>query len=94
MRNVSFDSGLAWRNGREPVSLPVALETAGVQRKPVFARNRPHSAFVVQLLATAERDPQTRLVRRAHPNDAKLSYMGRRNPAELGLAGQAISKSV
>jgi hypothetical protein len=57
-------------------------ESAGVelvalaQPSPVSPRPapRPNSTFVAHLIATADRDPQTRLLRRGSPADAQTAY--------------------
>lgn len=48
--------------------------TSAVDRAPKFANTRPDANFVTQLIATAERLPQTRQLRRAAPADALSAY--------------------
>ncbi len=48
--------------------------TPSVYRAPRFSVTRPDANFVAQLIATAERLPQTRELRRATPADALSAY--------------------
>jgi hypothetical protein len=54
--------------------VPVAQ---AVYQAPRRAISRPNASFVVQLIATAERDPQTRNLRRAAPADVLSAYSAR-----------------
>jgi hypothetical protein len=48
---------------------------------PAGELRRPLSAFLAQLIATREGDPQTRALRRAEPADAVATYAAARAPA-------------
>lgn len=61
-------------------------ERSGPQRPALrsFAITRHNSSFVTQLIATAAHVPQTRILRRASPEDAQSSYraaLGKNRPA-------------
>ena len=63
----------------EPGAIPaeralVVVSHAHPAEPALMARTRPSSAFVAQLIATAQHAPQTRERRRAAPADAALSY--------------------
>lgn len=57
----------------EAVSVELVPLAQPVQRSPRTAP-RPAPAFVAQLIATADRAPQTRLLRRASLADAQTAY--------------------
>jgi hypothetical protein len=57
-----------------PVSSPPPPGLAGELRRPL-------SAFLAQLIATREGDPQTRTLRRAEPADAVATYAAAGMPA-------------
>ena len=50
---------------------------APAEWKHTVSQPRPNSIFVTQLIATAERDPQTRHLRRATAADAQTAYSAR-----------------
>lgn len=54
--------------------------------------SRPLAAFLAQLIATAQRVPQTRRRRRAEPNEVSVIYAAVSAPA--ARAGRAISRSM
>jgi hypothetical protein len=56
------------------------------------AGSRPSAVFLAQLIATAQRAPQTRRRRRAEPNVAVTIYAAVSAPA--ALKGRAISRSM
>jgi hypothetical protein len=56
------------------------------------AGSRPSAAFLAQLIATAERVPQTRRRRRAGPNEVSLIYAAVSTPA--ARTGNAICQSM
>jgi hypothetical protein len=56
------------------------------------AGSRPAAVFLAQLIATAQRAPQTRRRRRAEPNVAVTIYATVSAPA--ALMGRAISRSM
>jgi hypothetical protein len=61
---------------------------ASEQRSQASIRplSRPSSIFVTHLIATAERAPQTRSLRRATPADAQAAYNATQRPvADTGF---------
>lgn len=78
------DGGVA--DARPPcvALVPVAQPTQWTEKASQQA-SRPASTFVAQLLATAERAPQTRGLRRATAADAQTAYSA--NPRQAGAAG-------
>ena len=62
--------------------VPVAQELRFARKLPL---PRPDPSFVTQLIATAEHEPQPRMLRRAAPADATSAYTTHR-PA-VGEAG-------
>jgi hypothetical protein len=57
--------------------------TAGPERlSTIRPMSRPDPTFVAHLIATAERLPQTRNLRRATPSDALSAYAARLQPAQ------------
>jgi hypothetical protein len=59
--------------GTEPGRALVAVETAREGRVG-RAGPRPSAMFLAQLIAIAQRSPQTRCLRRAEPADASVAY--------------------
>jgi hypothetical protein len=56
------------------------------------ARNRPRADFLAQLIATSAQAPQTRLRRRAEPEEAIAAYYAsNRSPT---LAAHALTRSL
>jgi hypothetical protein len=55
------------------------------------AGSRPLAAFLAQLIATAQRVPQTRRRRRAEPNEVSIIYAAVSEPA--ARVGRAICRS-
>ena len=51
--------------------VPLARELTWAPKLPL---PRPDPSFVTQLIATAEQEPQTRVLRRASPADALSAY--------------------
>jgi hypothetical protein len=47
--------------------------------------SRPDSTFITHLIATAERAPQTRSLRRATPADAQTAYRANRPVQAVGI---------
>jgi hypothetical protein len=52
--------------------------------------SRPASTFVTQLLATAERAPQTRSLRRATAADAQTAYSASQHQVQLQARGTGV----
>ena len=61
-------------NADEPACVELVPVTPSVHRSPRPAPPRPDPTFVAQLIATAERAPQTRGLRRASLADAQTAY--------------------
>jgi hypothetical protein len=69
--------------------VPVASPPRGA---PGFVNPRPDPGFVAQLIATAERLPQTRDLRRAAPADAMSAYRaGQRSMIDAGLLTRHVA---
>jgi hypothetical protein len=77
----------------EDVTPTVALvPVASPRGEPKFANPRPDPGFVAQLIATAERLPQTRNLRRAAPADAMSAYRaGQRSTIDAGLLTRHVA---
>jgi hypothetical protein len=56
------------------------------------AGSRPSAAFLAQLIATAQRAPQTRQRRRAEPSEVSTVYAAASAPA--ARTGRAVSRSM
>ena len=55
---------------------------------PVFEQlSRPDPSFVTHLIATAERAPQTRLLRQATPADALTAYRSAAHQSRIKITG-------
>jgi len=53
----------------------VPVAAASRRLEPVtYGRMRPDPSFVAHLIAMAEQSPQTRLLRRAAPDDVRAAY--------------------
>jgi hypothetical protein len=61
--------------------VPVVTSTQWSQI-PSKQQSRPNSTFVTHLIATAERVPQTRSLRRATPADARTAYTANQHPVQ------------
>jgi hypothetical protein len=68
----------------KPACVALVPVTTAVRRSDAPARHSSRADFIAQLIATAERLPQTRSLRRASPADAEAAYGARRrqNPAQ------------
>jgi len=80
-----------------PADLPQpgrALVLVGLGRDTAVdpAGSRPSAAFLAQLIATAQRAPQTRRRRRAEPNEVSTIYAAVSAPA--AWTGRAIYRSL
>lgn len=69
-----------------PVMAPSAVA------KPANGLARPNPAFVAHLIATAQLAPQTRVLRRASPEEAQAHY--RTRAAATAARGMRMSKTV
>jgi hypothetical protein len=66
-----------------PAGVALVPVTEGSQRPSMLRPlSRPDAGFVAHLIATAERLPQTRNLRRAAPSDALQAYAARLQPAQ------------
>jgi hypothetical protein len=77
--------------GSEPSRALVAVETAREDR-PGGAGPKPSAMFLAQLIAVAQRSPQTRRHRRAEPADASMAYAAAATPP--AWIGRALSRSL
>jgi len=62
------------------VALVPMLQPAQWPHAPGQQLSRPSAIFVTHLIATAERAPQTRLLRRASAADAQTAYRASQQP--------------
>lgn len=69
-----------------PVTPPEAIA------KPANSLARPNPAFVAHLIAMAQQAPQTRMLRRASPDEAQARY--RAQPAATAARGVLTSKII
>src|SRR5882724_10526940 len=58
----------------KPACVALVPVTPAAQWPHTRQRSRPNSTFITHLIATAERAPQTRSLRRATPADAQTAY--------------------
>jgi len=61
-------------NAEEPACVELVPVTQSVHWSPKSAMARPDPTFVTHLIATADRAPQTRCLRRASLEDAQTAY--------------------
>ena len=88
---------LAQSEAGTPADLPQpgrALMVVGPGQRAAVdpAGARPSAAFLAQLIATAQRAPQTRRRRRAEPNEASAIYASIAAPA--ARTGRAVCRSM
>ena len=69
------------------VALVPVVTSAQWSQIPGKQQSRPNSTFVTHLIATAERAPQTRSLRRATPADAQAAYGARWHKAQAPGVG-------
>lgn len=74
-----------------PTGRALALIAAAPTETPASGP-RPSAGFLAQLIATAQRAPQTRQRRRAEPDEAKASYTAAATPA--AWMGRTIYRSM
>jgi len=70
----------------------LVLVGSGPQAAVDPAGSRPSAAFLAQLIATAQRAPQTRQRRRAEPSEVSTIYAAAAAPA--ARTGRAVSRSM
>jgi hypothetical protein len=75
-----------------PPGRALALVASGPQAAVDPAGSRPSAAFLAQLIATAQRVPQTRRRRRAEPSEVSTIYAAVSAPA--ARTGYAVSRSM
>ena len=80
-----------------PAGLPqtgraLVLVRSGPEAAVDPAGSRPSAAFLAQLIATAQRAPQTRQRRRAEPSEVSIVYAAASAPA--ARTGRAVSRSM
>jgi len=69
------------------VALVPMVQASQWSRSPGPQPSRPNSIFVTHLIATAERAPQTRSLRRATAADAQTAYQANQRPVPGAGAG-------
>jgi hypothetical protein len=69
------------------VALVPMVQAAQWSQAPGPQPCRPNSTFVTHLIATAERAPQTRSLRRATAADAQTAYQANQRPVPSAGAG-------
>ena len=69
------------------VALVPMVQAAQWSQAPGPQPSRPNSIFVTHLIATAERAPQTRSLRRATAADAQTAYQANQHPVPGAGAG-------
>ena len=55
---------------------------------PIPSLLRPDPSFVAHLIATVEQAPQTRILRRATPEDAQAAYRSSANQNQIKMTGK------
>jgi hypothetical protein len=83
-------------NNRAPVESRAVLPTIVVRDSasaPSYALARPDPFFVTQLIATAIQVPQTRTLRRASPEDARISYKSTIDQSMLQMRARTMRSS-
>lgn len=79
---LTIDQGTATETLETEAGTALVPVTAPASRaQPVLRLVRPDPSFVTHLIATAERLPQTRPLRRAAPSDALSAYAAATQPA-------------
>src|SRR5579863_8347499 len=77
---------------RRQVSTALVPITPTDREAPAAYANRPSADFLTQLIAISEKMPQTRLRRRAEPQEAIAAYRARGRSA--APSGRALSRSL
>ena len=91
-RLAQFDPRVGTPADRPQPGRALVLVGSGPSASIDPAGSRPSAAFLAQLIATAERVPQTRRRRRAGPNEVSLIYAAVSTPA--ARTGNAICQSM
>jgi hypothetical protein len=74
------------------VSTALVPITPTDREAPAAYANRPSADFLTQLIAISEKTPQTRMRRRAEPQEAIAAYRARGRSA--ASSGRALSRSL
>jgi hypothetical protein len=77
---------------RRQVSTALVPITPTDREAPAAYANRPSADFLTQLIAISEKMPQTRMRRRAEPQEAIAAYRARGRSA--APSGRALSRSL
>jgi hypothetical protein len=77
---------------RRQVSTALVPITPTDREAPAAYANRPSADFLTQLIAISEKTPQTRMRRRAEPQEAIAAYRARGRSA--APSGRALSRSL
>jgi len=73
--DFSGAEGIGRAEAKPACTALVPVVTASCRLEPVtYGRMRPDPSFVTHLIAMAEHSPQTRLLRRAAPDDVQAAY--------------------
>jgi len=72
---------------RDQVDAVVPLHATGPTTPPSSRLSRPDASFVAHLIAMAEQDPQTRVLRRAAISDVEAAYSAAANQNQPARPG-------